>query len=589
MCKLVSNNKRVTMKTFVIAGMLLAAGLAQAGNPDENAYGVESIQLGGTSTVNYKKISREEYISKMKAAWIGQMIGVGWSAPTEFRFIGTTVPEDEVPAFDGKSVNAFGQDDLYVEMTFLKTMEDYGIDCSIKQAGIDFANSEYMLWGANEEGRENLRIGIAPPESSHPQYHKGTDWIDYQIEADFSGIICPGMPNEVIALGDKFGRIMNYGDGMYAGQFMGGMYAAAYFEKDINKIIDAGLACIPAQSQYAQCIRDIVEWHKKDPENWEKTWQLIEDKYRNNPDYQKYKAVNEQYWVEMDAKLNGAYVVMGLLYGNGDPDKTIIVSMRCGRDSDCNPSSAAGVLFASLGMEGIDQKYYDMLDNETKFSHTDYNFPELVEVSTKLTEQFILKAGGKIEEIEGQTFYFIPEKTIVPSAFEQSWQPGPYDENNKFSEEEMKQIKYRSAKQYNPHIKEWTPENWKIYFAGKNSEDICSAWKGKEGVIITPINNEKRGVAIYRNISPLTEGKKHYLTFSVSHEDEGSWDLTVYLNWQEEIKEAISAQNCPNGWKEYKIDLSNYKGNLSFIFLMQDFNGNMKSTAYWHNVKIIEE
>ena len=69
-----------------------------------------------------------------------------------------------------------------------------------------------------------------------------------------------------------------------------------------------------------------------------------------------------------------------------------------------------------------------------KFSYTDYNFPELLDVSSKLTEQFILKAGGKIEEIEGQTFYFIPERTVVPSAFVQSWEPGPFDENNKFSD-----------------------------------------------------------------------------------------------------------------------------------------------------------
>ena len=172
----------------------------------------------------------------MKAAWIGQMVGVGWSAPTEFRFVGEIIPKDEVPEYDSKVVNAFNQDDIYVEMTFIKTIEEYGIDCSLKQAGIDFANSEYMLWGANEMARENLRYGIAPPESSNPEYHKGADWIDYQIEADFSGILSPGMPNRVIDLGEKFGRLMNYGDGLYAGQFIGGMYAAAFFESDIHKI-----------------------------------------------------------------------------------------------------------------------------------------------------------------------------------------------------------------------------------------------------------------------------------------------------------------------------------------------------------------
>ena len=37
MCLLMRNSKRVTMKTFFIAGMLLDAGLAQAGNPVEKS------------------------------------------------------------------------------------------------------------------------------------------------------------------------------------------------------------------------------------------------------------------------------------------------------------------------------------------------------------------------------------------------------------------------------------------------------------------------------------------------------------------------------------------------------------------------
>ena len=82
---------------------------------------------------------------------------------------------------------AFGQDDLYVEMTFLRTLEQYGLDVSCQQAGIDFANSEYGLGCANRAGRENLRKGIAPPDSGHPKFSPNSDDIDYQIEADFAG------------------------------------------------------------------------------------------------------------------------------------------------------------------------------------------------------------------------------------------------------------------------------------------------------------------------------------------------------------------------------------------------------------------
>ena len=36
------------------------------------------------------------------------------------------------------------------------------------------------------------------------------------------------MPQLVIDLGEKFGHLMNYGDGVYGGQFVGAMYAEAY-------------------------------------------------------------------------------------------------------------------------------------------------------------------------------------------------------------------------------------------------------------------------------------------------------------------------------------------------------------------------
>ena len=57
------------------------------------------------------------------------------------------------------------------------------------------------------------------------------------------------MPAVPVALGEKFGRLVNYSDGVYAGQFIGGMYAEAFFEDDILKIIDAGLH-VPTGSQY---------------------------------------------------------------------------------------------------------------------------------------------------------------------------------------------------------------------------------------------------------------------------------------------------------------------------------------------------
>lgn len=396
---------------------------------------------------DFKKISLQEYRSKMKAGWLGQMAGVGWGAPTEFKYTARIIPEDEVPNWQPEMINQHYQDDIYVEMTFLKTLQDYGFDVSIRQAGIDFANSGYMLWHANNFGRQNLRAGIAPPYSSHPKYNSHADDIDYQIEADYSGLISPGMPQMVIDLGKKFGRLMNYGDGVYGGIFVGAMYAEAFFETDINRIIKAGLASIPAQSQYAEAIRDVIAWHKENPTDWQSTWQRIEDKYNLNPEYRKFSCSGTNPEFNIDAKINGAYIVMGLLYGQGDMDKTIITAMRGGQDSDCNPSNAAGILATSLGLEKLPQKFKVGIDDTTKFSYTAYDFPSLLSVCEELARKAVLHSGGKIEKnASGVEEFLIPEIAPVIPQLQQCWQAEDITEDVNYSAEEMARIVKKARK-----------------------------------------------------------------------------------------------------------------------------------------------
>jgi hypothetical protein len=361
---------------------------------------------------NTRSISKEKFLDKLKGAWAGQMIGVVYGA--NFEFISNAKPiEKEMGPWKPQRVKeSLFQDDVYVEMTFLKSLETYGLDVTPEQAGKDFGESKYELWHANKWGRENIRKGIMPPLSGNPAYNDHADDIDFQIESDLFGIICPGLPHESNRLGSLFGSIMNYGDGVYGGLFVSGMYAAAYFEdNDVEKVLDAGLACIPQESQYYKCIADVVKWHKENPNDWLKTWHLIEDKWQKDDDCQPNDPTN------IDAKLNGAYIVMGLLYGDGNLEKTMEISTRCGQDADCNPSSAAGVLccmkgYAALGdaTSGIPA----MADE--KFSFTDYSFNTLVPASQGVAEKVIARAGGKVTD----DAYLIPvQEPQAPETFEQ--------------------------------------------------------------------------------------------------------------------------------------------------------------------------
>jgi len=194
------------------------------------------------------------------------------------------------------------------------------------------------------------------------------------------------------------------------------------------------------ESQYAECIRDVIAWYKQSPDNWERTWQRIEEKYNRNPAYRRFSCSGPKSEFNIDAKINGAYIVVGLLYGKGDIKQSIVISARCGQDSDCNPANAGGIIGTVLGRSGLPEEFTSALNPHGKFSHTPYTFPALVQVCEKLARQAVVRAGGKIvRDSDGQEVFLIPVAEPKPSKLEQCWRPGPVA-NSRFTEEEMRQI-----------------------------------------------------------------------------------------------------------------------------------------------------
>jgi hypothetical protein len=343
-----------------------------------------------------ESIPLAELKDRIAGGWAGQMIGVSYGAPTEFRYKAEIIPKDKLPQWKPEMINnSLGQDDLYVDMTFAKVLEDKGLNATTDDFGAMFREAKYMLWHANLASRRALKRGVPATLAGTPKYNVHANDIDFQIEADFIGVMTPGMPNTAIDIGWRAGRVMNYGDGIYGGIFVSCMYAEAFFEKDPHKVVEAGLACLPAKSPYAMLITDLLKWHGESPADWTKVWQLVQDKYdRRDPCPDGALAP-----YNIDAKLNGAYIAFGLLFGDGDMGKTIEISTRAGQDSDCNPSSAAGILGVMMGYKAIPDVWKSGIPAiaDKKFSYTNYSFNTIVESSYNQALKVIAMQGGKVE------------------------------------------------------------------------------------------------------------------------------------------------------------------------------------------------
>ncbi|HUR10662.1 MAG TPA: ADP-ribosylglycohydrolase family protein [Flavitalea sp.] len=352
---------------------------------------------------------------KIKGGWAGQTIGVTFGGPTEFRYMGTMI-QDYIPIkwyrgyLKQTMENTPGlYDDVYMDLTFVDVFEKNGLDAPVEAFANAYANAGYVLWHANQVGRYNILHGLKAPLSGQWENNPHADCIDYQIESDFSGLMSPGMPNTASVISDKVGHIMNYGDGWYGGVYVGAMYTLAFTSNDIDYVVREALKTIPPESRFYHVISDVIQWHKQYPNDWKKTWFEIERKWTEDvgcPD-----GVFVPF--NIDASVNAAYVVLGLLYGKGDFTKTLEICTRAGQDSDCNPSSAGGILGTLLGYSKIPAYWKQGLPEAESldFKYTTMSLNDVYEIGYKHALQNIQRNGGSVKE--GKVVIKLQQPTAV--------------------------------------------------------------------------------------------------------------------------------------------------------------------------------
>lgn len=366
-------------------------------------------------------ISKKTLADKIKGGWAGQTIGVTFGGPVEFRFCGTMIGDMQPIVWNdtlfsyNMNYNPGLYDDIYMDLTFVEVMEKYGINAPTDSFANAFANAGYVLWHANQNGRYNILQGMKAPASGHWLNNPHADDIDFQIESDFAGLMSPAMPQAAAAISDKVGHIMNYGDGWYGGVYMSTMYTLAFTSADVKFIVQEALKAIPPQSDFYKCIADVISWHKKNPVNWKQTWFELQRKWADENGCP--EGIFQPF--NIDAKINAAYVVMGLLYGNGDFTRTMQISARCGQDADCNPSSAGGILGTILGYDKIPAYWKQGLDKveDMDFAYTSMSLNKTYNISLKHAQENILKNGGSIN---GDNIT-IRKQTVKQVAYEKSF------------------------------------------------------------------------------------------------------------------------------------------------------------------------
>ncbi len=247
-------------------------------------------------------------------------------------------------------------DDLSGTFTFVRAMPDYGNspDLTPVQIGQTWLNyivegKTILWWGGIGDVTEHtayirLKNGIQPPRSGSIELNGPimAEQIGAQIFIDGWGMIAPGDPGLAADLARRAACVSHDGEAIHGAQVVAALEAQAFVESDINKLIDTAASLIPSDSITYRMIEKVRNWHARQPD-WHQTLGQIDSEYSR-----------DRYPGNCHIVPNHARIILALLYGDNDFQKSMMVVNTSGFDTDCNSGNVGCIMGIKNGLVGID-------------------------------------------------------------------------------------------------------------------------------------------------------------------------------------------------------------------------------------------
>lgn len=301
-----------------------------------------------------------DYAERVYAGIVGKLIGVYLGRPFE------GWPQEKIEATFGE-VNYYvhdqlnmplvvTDDDLSGTFTFLRALEDYGYSPDLSPAQIGQTWLNYILegrtilwWGGLGNSTEHtaylrLKAGIPAPESGSTALNgaRVAEQIGAQIFIDGWGLVAPGNPALAADLAGRAARVSHDGAAVHAARLLAAMVAQAFVERDLNALLDVGLGFVPRDSIIRRVVDDLRAWRTETPD-WREALRRVQGRYGY-----------DRYGGNCHVVPNHALVILALLYGEGDFQRSLMIVNTSGWDTDCNSGNVGCLLGVVLGLSGLE-------------------------------------------------------------------------------------------------------------------------------------------------------------------------------------------------------------------------------------------
>lgn len=385
-----------------------------------------------------RRIPIETYRAKVYASWLGQVIGNVYGLPHENAYIDKPGPETFPYGYSKnlqrlrRSNGAFSDDDTDIEYLYLLAMEKYGAEPTYAQlAELWKHHVRDAVWLANRSALAAMHFGYTPPETGNKARNPHWFQIDPQLISEIWAVTAPGMVRYAAEKSDWAARIMTDDWGVEPTIHYGAMYSAAFFEKDVRKLIDIGTAALPKNSRFAGVVEHMKALHAKYPNDWKQARAEMARKY-----YIDEPADTKTIW---NAQLNGAAGILALLYGNGDFQRTLDLSCAMGFDADNQAATMSGLIGLIGGVEALPREllfplpelnwkepFNDVYKNVSRYDMPDASLKDMAARMAAMGEKIVLAHGGRKVTENGVEYLVIDSDARFVAPLELPAGPAPY-------------------------------------------------------------------------------------------------------------------------------------------------------------------
>jgi ADP-ribosylglycohydrolase len=284
-------------------------------------------------------------------------------------------------------------DDLDLQLVWLQHVKECGLAVTSQVLGqawldhIDAHPDEYgvALW--------NLRRGLRPPQTGTHNNCFG-DGMGAAIRSEIWATLFPGQPATAAWYAWQDAQVDHHGDGLYAELFLAALQSQLYASRDLRAAIACGLSFLPDACRLKHGLRGVIASHAEGLD---------------------YAAARDRVMATCgsanftDCVMNLSFIMLGLLYGEGDFERSILAAVNCGQDTDCTGATVGATLGILLGAEAIPARWRRPIGDQLVVGDYIRDLPAPATVQELVNELLALR-----QRFAGQDVPVLPAPFVPP-------------------------------------------------------------------------------------------------------------------------------------------------------------------------------